>query len=178
MTQPLPTALDQLLIRPIADDGTPLPTRRYANFLGNVSCADNPTFVDPNTGEIVGSTDVTIGSSNVSEALVTLAAPISTSSLAAGTRYLVDTSGGGFTQPLPTTGLKDGQWYEFTDATSSWSTAPSATKNLTLNGGTKNILDPNYIGISGVSSTSVVLMTVGETFRVTWSQAKGQWYTS
>lgn len=56
MTQPLPTALDQLLIKLIASAGTPLPNRQYLNFL-NGTITDNPTFaVD---GVTVGATNVT-----------------------------------------------------------------------------------------------------------------------
>lgn len=63
MTMPLPTALDQLLIKPLAQNGTPLATRRYLNFTGTVTCNDNPNFVDPSTGEIVGATDVSLSGS-------------------------------------------------------------------------------------------------------------------
>jgi hypothetical protein len=59
MTNSLPTALDQLLIKPVASGGAPVPARRFLNFLGGFSLSDNPAFVDPETGEIVGATDVT-----------------------------------------------------------------------------------------------------------------------
>lgn len=173
MTQPLPTALDQLLIKPVAQNGTPLPSRRYFNLLGNVSCADNPTFVDPNTNEIVGSTDVTIGTPNTVENLIALAAAIPSANLTIGARYLVDNSSGGFTQSLPTTSLRDGQWYEFTDSTGQWSTGGS--KNLTINGGSIQVVDPNSVGFGWATSTSVTCKTVGETFRFTYSQARSLW---
>jgi hypothetical protein len=52
----LPTALDQLLMKPMAVNGTPVPTRQYLNLItasGNV--VDNPAGVGG-----VGSTDVTM----------------------------------------------------------------------------------------------------------------------
>ena len=58
MTQPLPTALDQLLLKLLAFAGVPAPTRRYLNFLSGVTYVDNPNFQV--NGEVVGLTDVLI----------------------------------------------------------------------------------------------------------------------
>lgn len=160
-----PTWLDKFFLKSVELVNALLPDEPILRFLGNVTVVDNAAN---------GSTDVTIGTSNAVEALVVLTGAISAGSLVPGTRYLCDMTAGAFTQSLPTTGLQDGQWFEFTDAKGLWATAGS--KNLTLNGGTIQIEDPNYIGISWTTATTVVLKTVGETFRATYSQAEGLWY--
>jgi hypothetical protein len=58
VTQPLPTALDQLLLKLLAFAGVPAPTRQYLNFLSGATYVDNPNFQV--NGEMVGSTDVSI----------------------------------------------------------------------------------------------------------------------
>ena len=59
MTQPVPpTALDQLLVKPVAIAGVPLPSRQYLNFAVGASGEDNPDFTV--NGQKVGSTDITL----------------------------------------------------------------------------------------------------------------------
>jgi hypothetical protein len=58
MTQPaVPTALDQILLKLIAINGTPVPNEPYLNLTGAVS-TDNPTFVVD--GQVVGATNVAV----------------------------------------------------------------------------------------------------------------------
>lgn len=58
VTQPLPTALDQLLIKPVAVGGVPVPARPYTNFVSGVTSTDNPNFIVD--GVRVGSTDLVV----------------------------------------------------------------------------------------------------------------------
>lgn len=162
------TWLDKFFMKAVQWLGAAMPDEPILNFGTGFTVTDDPAN---------GRTTVTVSVPGAFEGLVALAAPISSSALVTGTRYLVDTSGGAFTQPLPTTGLTDGQWYEFFDSTSPGTWSSSGTKNLTLNGGSNTILDPNTIGFGGTYSTSVVLQTKSATFRVTWSQLKGAWIT-
>jgi hypothetical protein len=62
MTQPLPTALDQILIKLCAASGTPLPSRPFLNVIvnGYGTFVDNPNFVA--NGQVVGSSDLTLNS--------------------------------------------------------------------------------------------------------------------
>jgi hypothetical protein len=112
------------------------------------------------------------------EHIVAQASPVPATSLVSGTTYLVDTSGGAFTQSLPTTGLVDGMWFQWFDAKSVWSTRVGATQNLTLNAGSNQVQDPNLVGITGGYATSVVLDEVGGQFRTTWSASLGKWKTT
>lgn len=163
-----PTWLDKFFYKSVQWLGVGLPDEPVLNFLSGFTVVDNPTN---------GSTDVSVEASSTTVFDGPITAPVTPSSLVTGTCYLVDTSGGGFTQDLPTTGLVDGEYYEWFDAKSQWSSNPTATKNLTLDGVSNEILDPNYVGITGIYATDVVLQTVGAKFRTTWSAALGKWLT-
>jgi hypothetical protein len=166
MPVPLPIALEQLLIKLVAINGVPLPSRPYLNLLGLVAAADNPNFTV--NGQQFGSTDVTLGAVSI-EALTPLTAPIAASALVSGVRYLVDTTAGAFTQPLPTSGMIVGTFYEFTDAKATF--VPGGAKNLTVAGGTNSIVDPHFINVDGrlCVGNNLVLDQVRTTTRVTWT---------
>ncbi len=60
MANPLPTALDQLLVKAVATNGGAVPSRPWLNFTDGATVTDNPNFVDPTTGQVVGATVVAI----------------------------------------------------------------------------------------------------------------------
>lgn len=105
---------------------------------------------------------------------VVLTAAVAATALVAGTQYLVDTTVGAFTQPLPTNGLIDGEWFEWSDVALLWRGA--GAHNLTLSAAA-TILDPSTIGFGPVYSDAVTFVTGGATFRTTWSAAYGKWFT-
>jgi collagen triple helix repeat protein len=104
---------------------------------------------------------------------IALAAPVATSALVGGTTYLVDTSGGPFTQNLPTL-VPDGTWYEWNDTSGTWN-----TNNFTIApNASDNIVDPNTIGVSGTLPTSpnqITLKQVRATVRTQYVLSRRLW---
>jgi hypothetical protein len=87
------SALEQLLIKLIAYNGTPLPPESYLNFTsGSGVPVDNPTFAV--NGQVVGATDVPLGGgggggTNPFDIAVTTAGGVSASSMAAGRAWML-----------------------------------------------------------------------------------------
>lgn len=166
------SALDALLrrVNAVLSAGANLVPPNVAPFGVNLASGFTVTW-----NSTTGNLDVSVGGGGaVAEVLTPITSAATLNSSNVGTRFLVDTSGGAFTQALPAN-PQDGWWYEWTDATGSWVTG--GAKNLTINGGAINVQDPNYIGIKWQLGATCVFSTLGATFRTTYSLAKNLWLT-
>ena len=114
-------------------------------------------------------TNLSWGAGGPFSTLVALTAPIAAASLASGTRYLVDSSGGAFTQALPAlSSVPLGFRVGFTDDTNSWT-----THGFTVAAnGADAMVDPRFVGNGGAMATgspaSVTLGPNGEARETYW----------
>jgi hypothetical protein len=131
-----------------------------------------PAFNSGNIGSVLG---VVAGPAlgwvaQPAAAVVRLAAPGTITAAESGTIFLIDTSGGPFTQPLPTTSLFDGCQFTFIDAKAKW-----ATNAFTLNGAGNNVVDPGYINIDGRTGATVALSEVRGAVTIIWDNTQSIW---
>lgn len=167
MGAPLPTALDQLLIKLVATNGTILPSRQVLNLLGIAYANDNPTFQDAN-GNVVGSTDISLG----------WGPPVRKSGTYTGTNadgpVLANTVGTAWTYTFPPSPV-DGQVVRLKDPTGAWS-----THNLTVKGntsvGTQKVENPYALGSYSASGGTQTLTVSGSVQDFMWGATESTWF--
>lgn len=173
----LPTALDQLLIKLFAQNGTPLPSRPYANLLGTgVSAVDNPNFTV--NGDVVGSTDITIGPA-VFIAPVRLnknSSSLQLTSAMVGATILLDCTAGSFAPLLPAS-PQDGWWFRFKDPGNSGGTAGtwSGTSYPTITDATPRDIE-DLVALGTFPTNSVSPKSAGQGFILEYDATNNRWF--